>query len=305
MKPNGSTYEIQPEIPSKRKRIRKPLPPTHQLALQRFEEALTRRQYARNTRKSYHSAFAAFIQHFREADLGGILQEDIEAYLSHRVHGDGISSSHHNVIINAVKLFYEKVLKQNRRHYDIARPMREEPLPKVLSSEEVVEMIECTANEKHLLLLMLLYGGGMRPSEVLALLPSDMDSERKLIRIRGSKRRKDRFVPLPERLLGPLRNYYRGYEPLTFLFEGQTSGKPYSPRSLQAVVRQAAERAGIRRPVTARMLRHSCATHLLEAGTDIRYVQVVLGHNSIRTTQRYTHVAATREPISPLDSLYG
>lgn len=138
---------------------------------------------------------------------------------------------------------------------------------------------------------------------MLGLLPSDVDSGRMTITVRRSKGKKDRVVPLPRRLLEPLRAYYRAHRPLTWLFEGQTIGEPYSKRSLQLVVKQAAERAGIKRAVTAHMLRHSYATHLLEAGTDIRYIQEMLGHASIKTTERYTHVAVDRRPASPLDDL--
>ena len=157
-------------------------------------------------------------------------------------------------------------------------------------------------------MLMLMYGGGLRLSEVLGLRPEDIDSGRKTMKtilIRRSNGKKDRVVPMPQRLIAPLRDYYRSYKTLTWLFEGRTIGEPYSARSIQQVVKQAAVRAGITRPVTAHMLRHSYATHLLEAGTHLRYIQQVLGHASIKTTERYTHVAIDRKPAPPLDDLGG
>ena len=279
------------------------LPPDHQRACRRIDEVLLRRQYAYSTRKAYRNVLRQFLAHHADSDVGRLEKAQIEAYLLHRVRADGISESYQNLHINAIKFYYEQVLGRERTFYDIARPVKREVLPKVLAREEVAEVIKRTDNLKHRCLLMLLYGGGLRLSEVLALLPTDIDPKRMTIMVRRSKGKKDRVVPLPERLLDPLRNYYRAYEPLTWLFEGATVGEPYSARSLQQVVKQAAARAEVKRPVTAHMLRHSYATHLLEAGTDIRYIQEVLSHSSVKTTERYTHVAANRKPSSPLDDL--
>ncbi|MEZ4773109.1 MAG: tyrosine-type recombinase/integrase [Bacteroidia bacterium] len=143
----------------------------------------------------------------------------------------------------------------------------------------------------------------MRLGEVIGLSLKDLDLQRRVIRVNRGKGKKDREVPLPEMLVPVLDAYMAQYQPLTFLFEGETVGERYSDRSLQQVVKQAAARAGIHRTVTAHMMRHSYATHLLEAGTDIRYIQEVLGHSSIKTTQVYTHVARQHKPVSPLDSL--
>ena len=279
------------------------LPQAHQQALQRMGEVLLRRQYAYSTRKAYRNVLRQFLAYHAESEVRRLEKAQIEAYLLYRVRADGISESYQNLHINAIKFYYEQVVGLERTFYDIARPVRREVLPKVLAREEVAEMIKRTDNLKHRCLLMLLYGGGLRLSEVLALLPTDIDSKRMTITVRRSKGKKDRVVPLPKRLLGPLRNYYRAYEPLTWLFEGVTVGEPYSARSLQQVVKQAAARAEVKRPVTAHMLRHSYATHLLEAGTDTRYIQEVLGHSSVKTTERYTHVAVNRKPPSPLDDL--
>ena len=279
------------------------LPAAQRRALQRVEEVLVRRQYAFNTRKSYRSALRKFFLRYAAVSPEQLSKAQVEDYLLECVRRDGISESYQNLIINAIKFYYEHVLGRERTYYDIARPIKREPLPKVLDREEVAAMIERTDNLKHRCLLMLLYGGGLRLREVLALLPTDIDSKRMVITVRRTKGKKDRVVPLPERLLAPLRDYYKAHDPLTWLFEGATVGEPYSARSLQQVVKQAAARAGVKRPVTAHMLRHSYATHLLEAGTDLRYVQEVLGHSSVKTTERYTHVARSHKPASPLDRL--
>ena len=237
-----------------------PLPRVQQRALQAFTETLVRRQYAYNTRKSYAGAFSKYLRYLGDRPPDQIGKQDIEKYLLMRVRDDHISESYQNLLINAIKFYYEKVLGRDRVVYDIARPRRREPLPKVLSRDEVKRMLASTTNTKHRCMLMLLYGGGLRLSEVLALVPSDLDADRMTITIRRSKGKKDRVVPLPSVLLTPLREYFREYRPLTFLFEGQTVGERYSPRSLQQVVKQAAAKAGVQRPVTARMLRHSYAT---------------------------------------------
>lgn len=301
--PFGSGNSNKAEMKDSVKPLRKELNAVQQAALQKLSETLTRRQYAENTRKSYVGAFCSYMLYFEALDPVNISKTDIEAYLLHKVEQGQIAESTQNLIINAIKFYYEHVLGRPRTHYDISRPRKHEPLPKVLAREEVAKMLSLTQNLKHKCMLMLLYGGGLRLSEVLELTPIDINAKRMTIKVRRSKGKKDRVVPLPERLLVPLRNYCRAFEPLTWLFEGSTVGEQYNPRSLQKVVKTAAQRAGIERPVTAHMLRHSYATHLLEAGTDIRYIQEVLGHSSIKTTERYTHVAMNQKPVSPLDGL--
>ena len=268
-----------------------------------MSETLVRRQYAFNTRKAYDHAFRKFLVAQGDSAPEDLTRATIESYLLQLVRRDEISESYQNTIINAIKFSFEKALGRERIVYEIARPRKREPLAKVLARDEVARMIDRTDNQKHRCMLMLLYGGGLRLSEVLALMPTDVDSGRMTITIRRSKGKKDRIVPLLRRLLEPLRAYSRSARPLTWLFEGQTVGEPYSARSIQQVVKQAAARAEITRPVTAHMLRHSYATHLLEAGTDLRYIQEALGHASVKTTERYTHVAVDRKPASPLDEL--
>lgn len=280
-----------------------PLAEPQQALLQRYRERLLVQRYSHNTAKSYTHAFRDFLVYAAPRLPLDLDQAAIEAYLVHLIRVKSISESYQNLIINAIKFYYEAVEGRPRTYYQLPRPRRHEPLPKVLDQAEVQAMLTRTANLKHRCMLMLLYGGGLRLGEVLGLTLADLDLARQTIHIRRGKGKKDRSVPLPARLLPLLTRYQAQYAPLTFLFEGQTVGEPYSARSLQQVVKQAAARAGISRPVTAHMLRHSYATHLLEAGTDIRYIQEMLGHNSIKTTERYTHVATHQRPTSPLDRL--
>ncbi|MGB5388150.1 MAG: tyrosine-type recombinase/integrase, partial [Eudoraea sp.] len=176
------------------------------------------------------------------------------------------------------------------RFYSIERPRKSKKLPEVLSIMEVQSLLAEINNIKHRCIVGLLYSSGLRRSEVLALRPEDIDSKRMLVRVNQGKGKKDRYTILSATLLKELRNYYKRYQPRTFLFESP-NGKAYSPTSVVNIVSRAALRAGIKRRVTSYMLRHSFATHLLDKGTDLRKIQVLLGHNSSKTTEIYTHVA--------------
>ncbi|MBT2557078.1 tyrosine-type recombinase/integrase [Hymenobacter sp. ISL-91] len=281
-----------------------PLPPPtpHEALLARYCQFIALKRYSPHTLKSYRAAFEKFVAHHAPRLPLELSKPDVLDYLAGCV-GAGISETYQNQLINAIKFYYEQVEGQPRQYYAIPRPKRPLTNPKVLAAEDVKAILQGTDNLKHRAMLMLAYGLGLRLGEVLALTPSDIDSQRMALYVRGGKGKKDRDLPLPETLLQLLREQFRQFRPLTFLFEGQQPGEPYSARSLQQVVKQAALRAGIRRPVTLHMFRHSYATHLLEAGTDIRIIQDLLGHSSIKTTEIYTHVAQRTRPASPLDSL--
>ena len=163
----------------------------------------------------------------------------------------------------------------------IHRPKREKTLPNVLSKEEVKQLLEAHSNIKHKTMLSLIYSCGLRCGELLALKPVHIDSKRNIVLLKNSKGKKDRIVPLSGKILEMLRDYYKLYKPTTYLFEGQTIGTPYDARSLQLVLKQALQKTGTTKPVTLHWLRHSYATHLLESGTDLRYIQELLGHNSL------------------------
>ncbi|OFY67010.1 MAG: hypothetical protein A3H98_08930 [Bacteroidetes bacterium RIFCSPLOWO2_02_FULL_36_8] len=186
----------------------------------------------------------------------------------------------------------------------IHRPKRYNPLPQVLSACEVTQIINVLENIKHKCMLSLIYSAGLRRSELLHMKIKDIDSQRMQLRILHSKGRKDRITPLSETALKLLRQYYLKYKPKDYLFEGQ-QGEQYSERSLALVLKNACLKAGIKKKVNLHMLRHSYATHLLEGGTDLRYIQELLGHKSSRTTEIYTHVSqkAINKIISPLDKL--
>lgn len=174
-----------------------------------------------------------------------------------------------------------------------------------MSKEEIKLILEAHSNIKHKTMLSLIYSCGLRRSELLNLKPNDIDSKRNIVIIRQSKGKKDRITPLSPKILELLRAYYTIYKPKIFLFEGQKSGSIYSEKSLQSVLKQALQKAKINKPVTLHWLRHSYATHLLESGTDLRYIQELLGHNSSKTTEIYTHVStkSLQQIKSPFDDL--
>lgn len=217
----------------------------------------------------------------------------------------GLSSSYQNQIVNSIKLYF-KTCRDTKIEVDkIHRPKREKVLPNVLSKEEVKAILNAHENIKHKMMLSLIYSCGLRCGELIALKPVNIDSKRNIILLKNAKGKKDRIAPLSLKILEMLREYYRQYKPINYLFEGQIAGQPYDARSLQLVLKQALKKASIAKPVTLHWLRHSYATHLLESGTDLRYIQELLGHNSSKTTEIYTHVStkSIQQIKSPFDDL--
>ncbi|WP_250434717.1 site-specific tyrosine recombinase/integron integrase [Hanstruepera flava] len=247
------------------------------------------KRYSANTIKNYVSSFETFINHFKDKELNAIDEQDIRKYLQLLIK-DGLSNSQVNLAINSIKFYYETVLGMPNRFYSIERPRKKKTLPKVLSKKEVLRMIDCAGNIKHRCIIGLLYSSGLRRSELLELLTTDIDSERMVINVRGAKGNKDRVTVLSPKLLTDLRSYYREHRPEKYLFEGP-KGSRYSASSVLKIVKRAAIRANVNQKVTPHILRHSFATHLLEEGTDLRHIQLLLGHNSTKTTEIYTHVA--------------
>lgn len=272
-----------------------PLPPG-------YLETLQQRKYSQNTINAYTSYFFDFLDYFEHRNPSDITKEEINSYILELIREKDISSSQRNQRINAIKFYYEKILGRDKEYYEIKRPRKEKRLPTVLSKEEVNSLFDVTTNLKHKCILMTIYSGGLRRNELINLRTEDIDSKRKLIKIRGSKGNKDRYTILSEKLLTLLREYYRQYRPVEWLFEGNSGGR-YSGTSIEKIFRKAASKAGIRKYVTPHSLRHSFATHLLEQGISLRYIQEILGHSSSKTTEIYTHVATNEigQIKNPLD----
>lgn len=247
------------------------------------------KRYANATIRTYVGFFELFINHYKDKELHAIDENDIRAYLQLLIQ-ENKSNSYLNQVINAIKFYYEVVKDMPHRYYDIERPRKEHKLPNVLSKATILAMIAHTSNLKHMCILQLLYSAGLRKSELLNLKVKDIDSARMLIKVKNAKGKKDRLTLLSENVLRNLRLYYLEYKPKEYLFEGRKGGQ-YSPESVLRVVKLAGHKAGIRQVVSPHVLRHSFATHLLEDGVDLRQIQVLLGHNSSKTTEIYTHVA--------------
>ena len=213
-----------------------------------------------------------------------------------------ISETKQNTIINAIKFYYEQVLGQPREFYDIQRPKRSKTLPGILSMDEVQSILTAVDNIKHKAILHTIYSGGLRISELLNLRIEDIRSDDGYIFVKGAKGKKDRRTILSKHLLILLRDYYKVNKPSYWLFEGQSGGK-YSASSVQSIFRKAVKKANINPWATVHSLRHSFATHLLQQGTNLRYIQSLLGHSSSKTTEIYTHLLKVDNSIvkSPLD----
>ena len=268
----------------------------------RMLEDLRIRNYAAKTQRVYVQSVAGFARHFgRSPDVLG--QEEIRAYLIHLREERKVSWSRFNQVVSALRFLYRYTLGREEMVPHLPYPRGERRLPRVLSMEEARRFLGSIANLKHRAALTTAYAAGLRVSEVVGLRVGDVDSQRMVIHVRQGKGRKDRMVMLSTQLLALLRAYVRAVRPGEWLFPGAVPARPLTVRSLQHACAKAARVSGLQKPVSVHTLRHSFATHLLEAGTDLRAIQTLLGHGSVRTTQRYTHVSTLRlQSIrSPLD----
>lgn len=270
-----------------------------------FADWMRNKRYSERTIDTYKAGLTTFFRHLQNKNIDLISNEDVELFDKNYIIANNLSVSFQSQVINAIKLFYTNRRNKKLEPDILYRPKKPKILPNVLSKGEVKQLFDVTGNIKHRAMLSLIYACGLRRSELLSLALTDIDSKRGLLKIRQAKGKKDRIVPLSEKILGLLRDHYQYARPLRFLFEGKTAGAPYSEASLQKVLKTAVEKAGIKKPVTLHWLRHSYATHLLENGTDLRYIQELLGHNSSKTTEIYTHVTdnSLKKIKSPFDDL--
>ncbi|OOG75533.1 site-specific integrase [Flavobacterium sp. A45] len=273
--------------------------------IEKFKHWLLSRRYSDSTITTYTEALKWFLTFYNEKPVAEIDNDDVIRYNNEYILNNNLSGSFQNQIVNAIKLFFSTIRETKIELDKIHRPKREKLLPNVLSKEEVKLILNAHGNLKHKTMLSLIYACGLRRSELLHLKPADIESKRGVVVIRQGKGKKDRIAPLSDKILGMLRDYYVANKPLTYLFEGKIPGEPYSEYSLQSVLKQALYKVGITKPVTLHWLRHSFATHLLESGTDLRYIQELLGHNSSKTTEIYTHVStkSIQQIKSPFDDL--
>ena len=264
--------------------------PDYELAKDLMLQKLTLKKYSPNTIKTYMHMFKRFLEYIYPMPLHQISTAHIMHYHKELVTKHNVSSSYQNQSINAIKFYIEKVLNLPKVSYDFCRPRKAKTLPKVLSIEEVSHILNATGNIKHRTILSVIYGCGLRISECINLKVEDIDSSNMRVWLRNAKGKKDRITLLSPSLLEQLRAYYRLYRPKKWLFEGPNCEK-YSVSSIRQVFNRSRRKAGVIMPATVHSLRHSFATHLLDAGTNLRYIQQLLGHNSSKTTEIYTHVS--------------
>jgi len=275
------------------------------LQISEFKKWLQSKRYSLNTIKTYTDALKSFLTFYAQKNIHDIDNKDVIHFNNEYILKNNLSSSYQNQIVNAIKLYFSSIQEKKIEIEKIHRPKRAKNLPNVLSKEEVKLILNAHQNIKHKTMLSLVYSCGLRCGELLALKPEHIDSKRNIVLLKNAKGQKDRIAPLSPKILEMLREYYQIFKPKTYLFEGQTPGQPYDARSLQLVLKQALEKAKISKPVTLHWLRHSYATHLLESGTDLRYIQELLGHSSSKTTEIYTHVSTKniQQIKSPFDDL--
>jgi len=279
--------------------------PVNQAALKRMHELLLLKAYSPNTIKTYCVEFSQLLYLLKDVPVDSLTPERLRSYFLYCVTELKLSENIIHSRMNAIKFYFEQALHREKVFFEeIPRPKKKSSLPKVISKNDIVKLFAQVENPKHLLMLKLCYGMGLRVSEIVNLKITDIDSGRMLVHIEAAKGKKDRYVTLPSSILKDLRSYYRAYRPKVYLFEGQYGGQ-YAIRSVQAVFKNAMQKAKINKTVGIHGLRHSYATHLLESGTDMSFIQKLLGHKDIKTTEIYAKVSNRQlsKIKSPLDDL--
>ena len=273
--------------------------------ISKFISWLKYRRYSPSTINTYTEVVRTFLKFNFPKKANEITPDDMVRFVNEYILKKGLSFSFQNQVVNGSKLFFKEIIKTSFSVEKFERPRREHKLPNVLSKEEVAGLLKALTNQKHIAMLSLIYACGLRRGELINLKPVNIDSKRHLLIIVNAKGYKDRIIPISDKVIEMLRNYYKEYQPKVWLFEGQNAGEKYSETSLQKVLKKALIQANIRKPVTLHWLRHSYATHLLESGVDLRYIQELLGHKSSRTTEIYTHVSekSLQKIKSPFDDL--
>jgi integrase/recombinase XerD len=275
--------------------------------LPKMEQHLKLKAYSSSTIKTYIGEMAQLLNLLKNIPVDDLQPEHLKRYLVYCYEKLKLTENTLHSRINAMKFYYEQVLKREKFFWEIPRPKKQILLPRFFNQEEVTAIIKTAGNIKHRAMLMLAYSSGLRVSEVVNMKTADIDSRRMCILIKQAKGKKDRMVTLSPVLLVMLREYAKQYKPEKsgWLFEGNIKGNAYSTRSLQEVIQVAKAKAGIIKPGSIHALRHSFATHLVDKGTDVTMIQKLMGHNDIKTTLRYLHTSNKDllKIVSPLDDL--
>jgi integrase/recombinase XerD len=282
-----------------------PLSTTGEADIDKYRRWMEANRYPESTIQTYTAMMVKFLRFLSPKEASECTSDDLIRIINEYILPKRLSFSFQNQMISSVKKFYRNIYKTVIDPDKVDRPRSRHRLPNVLSREDVKKILTALANEKHRIMLSLIYACGLRRSELLELIPADIERGRKLLRIRQSKGFKDRIVSLSDKTIEMLTTYIEHYKPVRYLFEGQRPGEKYSASSLEKVLKNACKRAGLRKEVSLHWLRHSYATHLLESGTDITYIQALLGHKNSRTTQIYLHITtkSLQKIRSPFDDL--
>ena len=278
---------------------------TQESQLNKFIIYLKNRRYSENTIKTYSAAMKVFMLYFYDKSMDEITDEDFARFNHKFIIGNGYSPTYQNQVVSAVKKFF-KVEQYRLLNLDsIERPKKSQSIPKVISKEIIESLLSSIANIKHKTALAVIYGCGLRRQEMLDLKLAHIDSKRRIISIINGKGRKDRVIPISEKILEMIRVYYKAAKPKVYLIEGYRPGRPYSASSLENIFNKNMEKVKKNHIFTLHCLRHSFATHLLDNGVDLRFIQELLGHKSSRTTEIYTWVSirSLRNIKNPLDEL--
>ncbi|MBK8521449.1 MAG: tyrosine-type recombinase/integrase [Chitinophagaceae bacterium] len=277
-------------------------------ALQNFIEVLLLKSYSASIIKTYRNEFMQLLQLLKHKPVDSLTVADLKRYMVFAMENQGISENTAHSRLNALKFYFEQVLERERFFWEIPRPKKPTLLPKLLNETEIKRLFNALTNKKHKAMLFTAYSAGLRVSEIVHLKIADIDSRRMQIFIARAKGKKDRYVNLSPVVLDILRNYMKEYrpKPKIYLFESDQTGGAYPTRTVQQIFTNAKNKAGIKKDVGVHSLRHSFATHLLDKGTDIKYIKDLLGHFNIKTTERYLHVSKQQlvNIVSPFDDLW-
>ena len=302
--PGSDVPERLPEPERAQRLPEKVIPARYEAAVVALEQVMTLKRYSWRSVKAYKNCLRRFIMHYDDIKPSDITRKQIDAYLLALIKERHVSASHQSQVMSAIKLFYTSVVDQEDKVKNLFQPKKPQKLPQVLTDGEVTALLQAVGNPKHRCILMLVYSAGLRLGEVINLRLADLQPEQNRLFVRGGKGKKDRCTLLSEKVWDKLQHYIEVYKPVDWLFEGQDGGQ-YSERSVQKIFTMAKLRAGIQLDATVHTLRHSFATHLLEKGVDLRYIQELLGHESSKTMEIYTHIThkGWDKIKSPIDDL--
>lgn len=305
------TFKASEDIPEQHPAVEHPqragektTPAKFEAAVTALEQVLLLKRYSWRTIKAYKNCFRQFIRHYDDTKPSQITRRQINDYLTLLIRERQISVSHQSQIMSAIKMFYGSVMEQEEKIRNLFQPKPAKKLPQVFTEEEVTALLRAVDNLKHRCMLMLVYSAGLRLGEAINLQITDLQPAQNRLFVRGGKGKKDRCTLFSSKVWEQLKAYIEMYKPVEWVFEGQNGGQ-YSERSLQKVFTLAKLRSMVNPNATVHTLRHSFATHLLEKGVDLRYIQELLGHESSKTTEIYTHIThkGWDKIKSPIDDL--